>query len=347
MSRRVLIIEPDASGRAIMDRVLVGEGFAVETASSAEEAHPLLDAAPPDVVIVDELAGAATALDEVRWLRRKYPTVPLVVTGALLSRRVMTELLRLRVADALAKPFTPVELREAVGRALEQRTAGHERALEYDAALTDARRAIAAGLGRRARAPLSRAQAMSPLDAEIMALWALLAELDGDDDDADRGYRAALALRDEEAVSPPDPHEGLARLAAYGSTRPVAALRAERAAAPLWLVSDAATELRGPAPVDGPHVVVMALGLQGTGPSPRLPARSSSGTARARAPSRCWPTRCVRSRPLPSSIAWGRALWSLPTRRGRASISPGSTRSAKPARAEACAPKLPPPPPIP
>jgi DNA-binding response OmpR family regulator len=268
VSRRVLIIEPDASGRAMMDRVLVGEGFAVDTAASAEEARPLLDAGQLDVVIVDELAGSANALEEARWLRRKYPTVPLVVTGALLSRRPMVELLRLRVADALAKPFTPGELREAVARALEQRTAGHEEGLEYDAALTDARRAIAAGVFRRARAPLSRAQTMSPLDAEIMALWALLAELDGNDRDADRGYRAALALRDDEASSPPDPHEGLARLAAYGGQRPATALGPERASVPLWLVSDAATELRGPAPVEGPHVVVMALGLQGPGPRP-------------------------------------------------------------------------------
>ncbi len=233
MSRRLLIIEPDASGRAMMERVLAADGYSADTAASALEARPLLDAGLVEVVIVDELAGSRVALEEVRWVRRKYPTVPVIVTGALLSRRVMQELLRLRVADALAKPFTPTELREAVSRAVEQKTAHHAEALEFDVALTDARRAIASGAGARARAPLSRAQALSPLDSEIMALWSLLAELDGNDTDADRGYRAALALRDEEACPPPEPHEGLARLAAYGSARPCAALspaRAERAA---------------------------------------------------------------------------------------------------------------------
>ena len=224
MSRRLLIIEPDAPGRAMMERVLSAEGFSADTAASALEARPLLDAGQVEAVIVDELGGSRTHLEEARWLRRKYPTIPVIVTGALLSRRVMQELLRLRVADALAKPFTPSELREAVTRAVEQKAAHHAEALEYDAALTDARRAIAAGVLLRARAPLSRAQALSPFDSEIMALWALLAELDGRDADADRGYRAALALRDEEASPPPDPHEGLARLAAYGEARPVVAL---------------------------------------------------------------------------------------------------------------------------
>jgi hypothetical protein len=102
---------------------------------------------------------------------------------------------------------------------------------------------------------------MSPFDAEIMALWALSAELEGDDSGADHGYRAALALRDEEAGPPPDPHEGLARLAAYGGARPVQALSAERGAQPIWLITDAASELRGEAPVSGPHVALMALGL--------------------------------------------------------------------------------------
>ena len=157
MSRRLLLIEPDASGRAMMDRVLAAEGFAVDTAAGAVEARPLLDAGQFELVVCDELAGSRTALEEVRWLRRKYPTVPVIVTGALLSRRVMQELLRLRVADALAKPFTPAELREAVARAIEQKTAHHAEAVEYDVALTDARRAIATGAGARARAPLSRA----------------------------------------------------------------------------------------------------------------------------------------------------------------------------------------------
>jgi DNA-binding response OmpR family regulator len=261
VSRRLLIIEPDASGRAMMDRVLSAEGFAADTAASGVEARPLLDADRYEVVIVDELAGSRTALEEVRWLRHKYPTVPVVVTGALLSRRVMQELIRLRVTDALAKPFTPAELRESVVRAIEQRTAHHEQALEYDVALTDARRAIAAGLPARARAPLARAQAMSPFDAEVMALWALLAELDGDDARADHGYRAALALRTEEATPAPDPHEGLARLAAYDGAGPVAALSPARAGQPLWLVADPATELRGPPPAEGPLVVVMGLGV--------------------------------------------------------------------------------------
>src|SRR5262249_42887339 len=149
------------------------------------------------LAIADEIGSRGEVLDDVRWLRREYPRVPVLVLGALLPQRVMQELIRLRVADALVKPFTPDELREAVARALGQKAARHEEALEYAAAMDTARQAIAQGRLGEVPAALRRAQMTAPLDSEVMALWALLAELEGRDDDADRAYRAALALRRE------------------------------------------------------------------------------------------------------------------------------------------------------
>jgi hypothetical protein len=94
-----------------------------------------------------------------------------------------------------------------------------------------------------------------------MGLAALAAELEGHDADADRGYRAALALREDEDTPPPDPHEGLARLRAYGGAPPAAALGEGLAGAPVLLVTDPVTELAGALP--RPCVVMTALGLSG------------------------------------------------------------------------------------
>ncbi len=213
-SRRVLIVESDASGRAMMDRVLAAEGYAPESVGSVHEAHALLDEGLIEVAIVDEIGGRGPVLDEIRWIRREHPGVPVIAAGALLSQRVMAELLRLRVLDVLAKPFTPAELRDAVSRVLTQTARRHEDGMEYAAALAAARRALDLEHLETARSALRRAQATSPLDPEIMALWALLAEREGRDDDAGRGYRAALALRHDEDFAGPDPYEGLARLEA-------------------------------------------------------------------------------------------------------------------------------------
>ncbi|APR79951.1 Hypothetical protein A7982_05298 [Minicystis rosea] len=263
MSRRILVIEPDTAGRAVMDRVLTADGYAVDAVASLAEARPrLLAGMPVELCVIDELGERGGVLDDVRVLRRELPALPVIVTGTLLSARVMRELIRLRVADALSKPFTPDDLREAVRRVIEQRVSRHDDALDHAAAVIAARRALAEGRLSDAWPALRRAQATAPLDAEVMALFALAAELEGDDADADRAYRAALALRRDEDTPAPDPHEGLARLAAYAGTRPVRALRPDHAGAAIWIITDPVTELRGACPVGGdPCVALIALGL--------------------------------------------------------------------------------------
>lgn len=266
MIRRLLVIEPDTAGRAMMERALVMSGFVTEAAASIHDARSQLTAGDVDVVVVDELAGGRGLLDEVRWLRARHPTLPVIVTGTLLTPRTLQELLRLGVADALRKPFTPAELREACARALTRAQARHTEALEYAAALETAREEIAAGRPEAALPAVARAQAAAPFDAEAMALRALLAELEGHDTDADRGYRAALALRQDEDGTPPDPFEGLARLAAYGTTRPVASLPASRRSAGIWVVTDPVHELvEGPPGGGAPGIVLLSLGLAATG----------------------------------------------------------------------------------
>lgn len=267
MSRRVVLIEPDWAGRTLMDRVLTADGYAVDAAATLEGARAWLGAGPPvELIVADEMGERGAVLEDVRALRRERPAIPVIVTGTLLSPHVMRELLRLRVADALAKPFTPDELREAVGRVLARRAERHDDALEYAAALHAARRALLDGRLADVAPALTRAQATAPLDAEVTALFALAAELEGRDADADRGYRAALALRCDEDMLPPEPHEGLARLAAYDDARPVDALGPDRVGAPVWLVTEPTVELRGPCPAgDGPCVVLFSLGLTAGG----------------------------------------------------------------------------------
>ncbi len=267
MSRRLLVIEPDTAGRAMMERALATLGFMADTAATIHEARASLESGTIEVAIVDELAGGRGLLDEVRWLRARHPSLPVIVTGTRLAPRTLEEMLRLGAADALRKPFTPTELREAVTLAVARAGALRPEALEYAAALGAAREEIAAGRPASAAPALARAQAASPLDAEAMALRALLAELDGRVDDADRGYRAAIALRQDEDAAPPEPFEGLARLAAYGGARPTMILSEPRKFQAIWVVTDPIHELAAGPPGGEAHgIVILSLGLATSGP---------------------------------------------------------------------------------
>ncbi len=263
MSRRVLIIEPDATLRRMLEFTLSAAGFAPSSTPTVETARALLDGKPMEAAVLELRATNAEGTDGVRALRADYPELPLVVTGSLLTPRVMQELIRARVDDVVPKPFTPREIVLAVERVLNNARTRHNGALEYAAAMTNARRAISEGRVRDAEAPLSRARAVSPLDGEAMALVGLVYELEGHDRDADRAYRAALALRAEQVTEDVSASDGLARLRAYESAgaRVVPSFD-HHGRQTLWFVSDAESEFSlGPVADKKPDVVVFTLGL--------------------------------------------------------------------------------------
>jgi len=260
MNRRILVIEPDVTIRRMLEHALSAAGFVPTSTPTVEASRALLDGSPPDAAVV-ELRSTNEGTDGVQALRADYPELPLVVTGTLLTPRVMQDLIRARVDDVVPKPFTPREIVAGVERVLQLSRTRHNGALEYAAAMANARRAIVEGRARDADAPLARARAVSPLDGEAMALFALTHELLGHDRDADRAYRAALALSDERVTEDISPSEGLARLQAYGGARAVPTFE-HHGKKTLWFVSNAATELaRGPASAGKPDVIVFTLGL--------------------------------------------------------------------------------------
>jgi DNA-binding response OmpR family regulator len=261
MSRRVLVIEPDTTVRKMLEYALSAAGFAPISTPTVEAARALLDGKPVEAAVVEMRATNSEGTDGVQALRADYPELPLVVIGTLLTPRVMQELIRARVDDVVPKPFTPREIVSAVERVLRNARTRHNGALEYAAAMTNARRAIVEGRLRDAEAPLARARAVSPLDGEAMALFGLFCELEGHDRDADRAYRAALALREDRVTEDVSPTEGLARLRAYAGARAVPTFE-HHGRHSLWFVSEATRELAlGPVGEKKPDVVVFALGL--------------------------------------------------------------------------------------
>jgi len=275
VTRRVMIVEPDASTRALVDRVLHTAGYAAEDFVAARDARVLLDEGAFDVAVVNEVDDGGDFLDGVRFLRARYPALPLVVTGAMLSAPALLELLRLGARDALPKPFSPNDLRDAVARAL-RGVAGNDDALDYAAALAAAADALTRGRTDDAARALARARARSPLDGAVTALDALRAEMEGRDDDAARGYRAAMAL--DTGDDAPNPAEGLARLAAYAGAAPVDALPPRFADATVTLVDDPRETLAPGG--DSPTLTVFGVRLgESSAPAVRLRARGDAAFA--------------------------------------------------------------------
>ncbi|RYE84672.1 MAG: response regulator, partial [Myxococcales bacterium] len=163
MSGRILLIEPDQAARSVVSLALGADGRAVTAVASLAEARPLLDGGELRLAVVDEAAGDGALLDAVERLCTLFPRLPVLVTGALLTRNALLALLRLGVHGALLKPYSPAELRAAVDSALARGPAGLD-GLEFAAAVALARRELDAGRVEAARSPSSSAaRASSPI----------------------------------------------------------------------------------------------------------------------------------------------------------------------------------------
>jgi len=108
-SARLLIVDDDASVRAMLREYLEDHGFAVDEAGGGAQMRERLEAALPDAVLLDLRLPGEDGLSLARYLREHYDVGIIMVTasGDVVDRVVGLEL---GADDYVAKPFDPREL---------------------------------------------------------------------------------------------------------------------------------------------------------------------------------------------------------------------------------------------
>ena len=115
---RVLVVDDDASARAVVKDVLEAEGAAVATASSAEEALDELHEPLPDVMVSDISMPVEDGFTLVERLRtrdhERGGDVPCIALTGYLSSEDRDRASRVGFQAYLVKPADPGDLVEAV-----------------------------------------------------------------------------------------------------------------------------------------------------------------------------------------------------------------------------------------
>ena len=125
---RVLIVDDEPGMRLGIERALRnftvhlsdvnGEvSFAVESVDSGEAALARIDAAPPDILLLDHKLPGMTGLDVLHELAETTPEVLTIMITAFASLDTAITATKRGAYDFLAKPFTPEEVRAAVRKA--------------------------------------------------------------------------------------------------------------------------------------------------------------------------------------------------------------------------------------
>ena len=120
MSRRLLIVDDEASLLDFLSILFQDEGYEVTTARSVEEARRRLDAGSPDLVLCDILMPDGNGLDLLREIKAGDGSPPVVMMTAYTSTKSAIEAMKLGAADYVSKPFDVDELKIVAQKALER-----------------------------------------------------------------------------------------------------------------------------------------------------------------------------------------------------------------------------------
>ncbi len=122
---RVTVIEDDESVRSAIVYLLKREGYEVESTGDGERALEVVDARPPDVIVLDVMLPGVDGFEVCRLIRRSS-SVPILMLTARDEEIDRVVGLEIGADDYLTKPFSTRELIARVKALLRRRSLLHE-----------------------------------------------------------------------------------------------------------------------------------------------------------------------------------------------------------------------------
>jgi two-component system, NtrC family, response regulator PilR len=116
----VLVVDDEKNMRLSLKTMLSDDGYAVQTAESAEEAQVLMTRETFFMVITDARLGGMSGYEFLANLHKLWPETPALMITAFATPKLAVEAIKAGAIDYLAKPFAPEELLHAVGRCAER-----------------------------------------------------------------------------------------------------------------------------------------------------------------------------------------------------------------------------------
>jgi DNA-binding NtrC family response regulator len=118
----ILVVDDDPGFRKLLETILRGEGYSVESAGSVAEAVKCGERRKFDLVISDLKLPDGEGIAVLRWWAERMPETPVVMITAFGTVSSAVEAMKLGAVDYLGKPLSsPDELRLLVRKTLDER----------------------------------------------------------------------------------------------------------------------------------------------------------------------------------------------------------------------------------
>ncbi|MFB3828737.1 MAG: sigma-54-dependent transcriptional regulator [Bryobacteraceae bacterium] len=124
----ILVVDDDPGFRRLLNAILTGEGYCVETAGTVRDALAMAARKGYGLVLSDLKLPDGEGLAVLRWFAERAPETPVIMITAFGTVASAVDAMKLGAVDYIGKPLSsPEELRILVRRALERSQAERER----------------------------------------------------------------------------------------------------------------------------------------------------------------------------------------------------------------------------
>lgn len=130
---KILIIDDEGELRATLHEVLTRGGWSVQEAASADQALPLLERAPFNLILLDMVMPGTDGMSAIPLIKKQAPRARIIMMTAFASVQNAVQAMQQGADDYIVKPFRIETLLLSVRRNLQQASfAGDCKEMELD-----------------------------------------------------------------------------------------------------------------------------------------------------------------------------------------------------------------------
>ena len=111
---KILVVDDDPEVRMATRDFLSSKGYEVVVAEGGREALRMLDASPPDVVLLDVAMPDMDGMETLKRIVATHPAMPVIMVTANADIEITSKVLQLGAADYVPKPFDLDYLDQAI-----------------------------------------------------------------------------------------------------------------------------------------------------------------------------------------------------------------------------------------
>lgn len=194
--KRILIIDDERNIRMTLTFCLESEGYVIDTAINGEEGLDILlnQGKKYDLILLDIKMPGKSGMEVLKELREKENSSNVIMMTAYGTIKEAVLAIKLNAIDFISKPFTPEQIKTLVAKVFSRENLQENKITAFEEYIEFAKLNIIGKKFDKAIEALKMAISKEPGLPDTHNLLGVIEEYKGNIDEAQRYYRAALAL---------------------------------------------------------------------------------------------------------------------------------------------------------